>query len=113
MANALQFGRSDNGFGEVTPVGTTLSDAPTLVNGVNHCAAAAGVVAVALPSFAAGPVTVLNTAGTATALTVFPPTAAGKINNGSAGAAFSVAQAKSAVFFPHPNGVDYTAVLSA
>lgn len=113
MANALQFGRTDNGYGAVTPVGTTLSGAPTLVNGVNHCAAAAGTVAVALPSYVAGPVVVLNTAGTATALTVFPPTALGKINGGTAGAAFSVAQAKSAVFFPHGNGVDFTAVLSA
>lgn len=113
MGLGIQLGRDDGGFETITPVGTTLSGAPTLTGMVNHCAASAGVVAVALPQSAGGPLVVLNTAGTATALTVFPPTAAGKINAGSAGAAFSVAQGKSAVFFPHPNGVDWTANLSA
>jgi hypothetical protein len=113
MANQIQLGRTDNGQGSVTPVGTTLSGAPTLTNRVNHCVAAAGVVAVALPQNSGSDVVVLNLAATAVALTVFPPTAAGKINNGSAGAAFSIAQNKSATFYPHPNGIDYTAVLSA
>lgn len=113
MGNSIQLGRDDGGFDTVTPVGTTLSGAAALTGSVNHCPASAGQVAVTLPQYGTGPVTVLNTAGTATALTVFPPTAAGKINAGSAGAAFSVAQAKSAIFFPHPNGVDWTAVLSA
>lgn len=113
MPNSIQIGRTDNDFGTVTPVGTALAGAPTLVNGVNLCPAAAGATAVALPSFAAGPIVVRNNAGTATALLVFPPTAAGTINGAAAGASFSVAQNARAVFFPHPNGVDFTAVLSA
>lgn len=113
MANNLQIGRTDNDFGTVTPVGTALAGSPVLVNGVNRVPAAAGNTAVRLPEFAAGPVVVHNNAGTATAATVFPPTAVGTINGGSAGASFSVAQNARAVFFPHPNGVDYTAILSA
>ena len=113
MPNTIQIGRTDNDFGTVTPVGTTLVSAPTLVNGVNRCPAAAGAVAVALPTNASGPIVVHNTAGTATALAGFPPTAAGTINTGSAGAAFSVSQNVRAIFYPHPNGVDFTAVLSA
>jgi hypothetical protein len=42
---------------------------------------------------------------------VYPPTTAGKINNTTS--SFSVAQNKPVVFYAHPNGIDYTAVLSA
>lgn len=113
MPNSIQIGRFDNDFAVVTPTGTTLAGAALLTAGINRTPAAAGQVAVRLPDFSAGPVIVHNNAGTATAATVFPPTALGTINGGSAGAAFSVAQNARAVFFPHPNGVDYTAILSA
>jgi len=113
MARGIIIGRFDGGFETITPVGTTLSSAPVLTGAVNACPAAASNTAVALPARAAGPIVVLNTAGTATALTVFPPTSAGKINNGSAGAPVSVNQSKSAVFYPMANGVDYVAVISA
>jgi hypothetical protein len=108
MAHGITIGRFDGGFETITPVGTTRSGAPVLTGAVNACPAAA-----ALPARAAGPIVVLNTAGTATALTVVPPTSAGKINNGSAGASVSVSQGKSAVFYPMANGVDYVAVISA
>jgi hypothetical protein len=109
----MSFGRADGGIETITPVGTTLSGAPTLTGNVCILTAAAGQVAAALPQNAAAPITVLNTAATAVSLTVFPPTAAGKINNGSAGAALSIAQNKTAVFFPLANGVDWAAVVSA
>jgi hypothetical protein len=116
MANTIVFGRYDGGVDTITPVGTTLAGAPVLTGAVNLCAAAAGQVSVALPQGGSGPVVVLNTAATAVALTVFPPTAAGKIFVAaapSAGAAFSQAQNKAATYFPHPNGIDYTVVPGA
>lgn len=113
MPIGFAFGRADGGIETITPVGTTLSGAPTLTGGVCVLTAAAGNVAANLPQNAAAPITVLNTAATAVSLTIFPPTAAGKINNGSAGAAVSVAQNKTATFYPLAGGVDWAAVVSA
>jgi len=113
MGLGITIGRADSGVDTITPVGTTLAGAPTLTGFVNVLTAAAGNVACVLPNNPGGPVTVLNTAATAVSLTVFPPTAAGKINNGSAGAALSVAQNKTATFYPLANGVDFAAVVSA
>ena len=113
MGLGITIGRADSGVDTIAPVGTTLSGAPTLTGFVNVLTASAGQVACVLPASPGGPITVLNTAATAVSLTVFPPTAAGKINNGSAGAALSVAQNKTATFYPLANGVDFAAVLSA
>lgn len=113
MANSIQIGRTDNGFAAVTPTGTDQTTAPLLINGINTATAAASNTAVILPSFAAGPIVVRNTAATAVTLLVFPPTL-GTINGGTATTgSFSVAQNKVTVFWPHPNGLDYTAALAA
>jgi hypothetical protein len=133
MPAALQFGRADNGAeffnGTATTGQTTIAAQTTLVaatteltGGLCVTVPVAGSTAVRLPLNQAlgSPITVVNHAATAVTLLVFPPwnagtgaAAGGKINNGSANASVSVAQGKSAVFYPHPNGVDYTAVLSA
>jgi len=115
MPLGITLGRADSGVDTIAPVGTTLvqGTTPVLTGFVNVLAASAGQVACALPANANGAITVLNTAASAVALAVFPPTAAGRINNGSAGAALSVAQNKTATFYPLANGVDYAAVVSA
>jgi hypothetical protein len=113
MALGITIGRADGGVDTITPVGTTLSGAPVLTGSVNVLTASAGQVACVLPANPGAPITVLNTAASAVSLTVFPPTAAGKINNDSAGAAVSIAQNKTATFYPLANGVDFAAVVSA
>ena len=113
MPNTIQIGRTDNDFGAVTPVGTDQTTTAVLVNGINTVTAAAGTTAVKLPTNAAGPIVVRNTAATAVALLVFPPTG-GAINGGTVTTgSFSVAQNLRAVFYPHPNGIDYTSILTA
>lgn len=113
MANSLKIRRDDNGFAAVTPNGTSEAGTSLLVNGIQTVTAVAGNTATKLPTMASGPITVRNTAATAVALLVFPPTL-GTINGGTATTgSFSVAQNKVAVFYPHPNGIDYTAHLGA
>ncbi len=97
----------------ITAVGTTLAGAPQLTGALNVVTTAAGQVAAALPLNHPVGSPIVVRVSTATAATIFPPTAAGSINGGTAGAAFSVAQNKPTLFFAHPNGIDYTAVLSA
>lgn len=106
MANSLQFGRSDNGLGSITGVGTSQTSGPTASNGINVLTSTASNTAATLPSFAAGPVYVRVTGGTAA--TIFPPSG-GAFNGGSADASVSVASGAIAMFVPHPNGLDYTA----
>lgn len=113
MPNSIQIGRFDNDLGTITPVGTVTAGAPTLAAGINIVPATVSVTAVNLPSFGAGPIVVRNSAAGAFTALVFPPTALGSINGTTAGTSFSVAQNARAIFFPHPNGIDYTAVLSA
>lgn len=118
-----------------TPTGTTITSAGQVTTGVgilqgqvNLAAASSGQVAVCLPYGAAvgSPIMVTNTAGTATALTVFPPcTAQGTASAAAAGGtiygtaaasantAVSISQYKSATFWPHPNGIDFTVVIGA
>jgi hypothetical protein len=109
MANTIQLGRTDNGNATVTPVGTTSATTATLINGVNTCPAASGASAVKLPTFAAGPVIVRNTTGDATALLVFPPTL-GSLNGATVTTgSVSIAATAVAVFWPHSNGLDFTA----
>lgn len=108
---SIRIGRDDIEMQAVTTVGTTLAGAPTLGNGINVLTTAVGQTAGVLPQNNGAPIIVRN--NTATAALIFPPTALGSINGGAAGASFSVAQNKPTVFYPHPNGIDYTAVLSA
>jgi len=116
MTAAFAFGRYDsatpNGVDAITTVGTTLSGSPLLTGAINVLTTAAGQVAAALPTnYAVGSPIVVRV-NTATAATIFPPTG-GSINGAAANTAFSVAQNKPTVFLAHPNGIDYTAVLSA
>ncbi len=117
MPNSFAFGRFDLAptsatVDAVAGVGTAQTGAAALTGAINNVTTAVGQTAVALPSKHAvgSPIIVVN--ASATAALVFPPSG-GKINNGSADASFSVAQNKPTVFFAHPNGVDFTAVLSA
>lgn len=118
MTNSVMFGRFDNAptstsVDAVTGVGTSLSGAAALTGAINVITTSVGQTAVLLPQNhpVGSPIVVRTTSSTAAL--VFPPTSAGIINGGSAGASFSVAQNKPTVFFAHPNGVDFTAVLSA
>lgn len=109
--STIQIGRVDVEVQAVTTAGTSLVGATPLLNGINILTTAASQTAGLLPQNNGAPIIVRN--NTATAALIFPPTALGSINGGSAGASFSVAQNKPTVFYPHPNGIDYTAVLSA
>lgn len=133
MPKSIQLGRNDNDFellnGTATTGQTTIAVQTTLVAGTtelsgghNVAVPIAGSTAVRLPKDAAvgSPIVVVNNAATAVTLLVFPPwntatgaAAGGKINGAAANASFSVAQNKSAIFYPHLNGIDFTAVLSA
>lgn len=133
MSNSIMLGRADNGFdlfnGTATPGQTTIAVQTTLVaatteltGGVNVAVPIAGSTAVRLPKDAAvgSPIVVANHAATAVALLVFPPwntaanaAAGGKINGTAANTALSVPQNKSAVFYPHPDGISFSANLSA
>jgi hypothetical protein len=95
-------------------VGTTLSGAAAISTGTVVGIAAAGQVAFVLPALPAGQsVRFLNVAATAVSATVFPATAAGKLNNGSAGAAVSVAQNKTAEFINLDGADNWMAIVSA
>lgn len=96
-------------------VGTTLAGAAAISSSVVVGIAAAGQVSFTLPAGAAmgTRVSFLNVAATAVSATVFPATAAGKVNNGSAGAAVSVAQNKTADFYNLDGADNWMAVLSA
>ena len=95
-------------------VGTTLSGGAAITAGTVVGIAAAGQVSFVLPAIPAGQsVRFLNVAATAVSATVFPTTAAGKINNGSAGAAVSVAQNKTAEFVNLDGADNWMAVVSA
>lgn len=127
----IQLARADGGtelFSAVAgesaiAVQTTLVAAATrLVSGLNRVVPIAGSTAVTLPMNqpVGVPITVANYAASAITLLVFPPwntvtaaVAGGAIQGGSANASFSVAQSKTATFYPLPNGIDYVAVLSA
>jgi hypothetical protein len=105
------------------PVATTLvTGAARLTSGFNKCVPITGSTAMLLPKGrpVGSPIVVNNAAATAVTILVFPPyddvagaAAGGAIQNGSANASFSVAQNKTAIFYPHANGIDYSAVLSA
>ncbi len=112
---------------------TQVAAASRLTAGVNNVIPVAGSTAVLLPlnQPLGVPVVVQNLAATAVALLVFPAwndttgaASGGKIGSGAANASFSIAQNKSAVFYPLPStngvptqnglaGADWVAVLSA
>lgn len=112
---------------------TQVAAATRLTSGVNRAVPVAGSTAVLLPMNPAlgSPIVVNNAAASAVTLLVFPAwndatgaASGGKIQNGSANASFSVAQNKTAIFFPLPSsagvatangqaGTDWAAVLSA
>ena len=113
MTQAFSFGRFDNaGVDTVVGVGTVQVGAAPLTGAVNNVTTGAGQTAVGLPEKQAYGSPIIVVVSTATAGLVFPP-AGGKINNGATNASFSVAQNKPTVFFCHPNGIDYTTILSA
>jgi len=113
MAHAIKLRRDDNGFAAVTPNGTDQTGTSLLINGIQTVTAVGGATATKLPLGASGPIVVRNTAATAVALLVFPPTL-GSINGGTVTTgSFSIAQNKVTTFYPHPNGIDYSAHLGA
>lgn len=115
MPAAFSFGRADGQGGSVdavTAVGVAQSGSAPLTGMVNIVTTSAGQTACLLPTnWAQGSPLVVRVTSATTGL-VFPPTG-GAINGGSANASFSVAQNKPTLFFAHPNGIDWTAVLSA
>lgn len=114
MSNVTQLGVNNGGSDAVTAVGTTLSGAAALTGGFNTLTTSAGQVAVTLPNKGDLPTyqpTVVFVSS-ATAATVFPPSATAQINSLGAGNAFSVAQNKPTLFF-QISALQYVAVLSA
>lgn len=78
--------------GSLTATGTTIADALALVNLVNLVGTAAAGTGVRLPDAPIGQLVVVQNNG-ANALNVFPPSASGTINGGTAGAAVTTAAA--------------------
>jgi len=138
MSTGFQLGRNDGGtdlYNGTATAGqtliaaqTTLTAAATVIaSSMAICVPVAGSTAVTLPmnSATGSPITISNMAATAVTLLVFPPwnpttgaVAGGKIYGAAAGlpsanASISVAQGRSVVLCPHPNGIDYTAVWGA
>jgi hypothetical protein len=114
MANDFSLGVASGGVDTgLTAAGTTIADALQLAAAINvfgTVAASSGAKLIAGVG-RGNPIVVRN--GTATnAVAVYPATSTGTINGGSAGAAFSVAATKSAVFYPHGSD-NWTAVLGA
>jgi hypothetical protein len=99
VAQMLGFGTVS---GTLTAAGTTSADALQLTNGVNlFGTVASGAGAKLPPASGAGPVAVIN--GGANAVLMYPATGE-QINNGTATTGtYSVANAKTAIFFPAGN----------
>lgn len=115
MTAAFAFALANNGNDVIaTGVGVAQVGAAPLTGGINQITSPTGATAYVLPQNAApgSPVIVANASGSTAAALVFPPVG-GAISRASANASFSVAAGKAAVFYPHPNGLDYTVVLSA
>ncbi len=105
MSNQFVIPTFNNGYeASVTGAGTALSGATALPGGMNNVLANTGQTAVTLPAQPGGfgnlVAVFCNASSTGAAALVFPPTSAGVINGGSAGASFSVAPGKVAIFFP-------------
>lgn len=114
MTASVSFGRNDGGYDVVTTAVTTQASAGLLTGSVNRYASAAGATAVILPANAATgcAIVVYNNTSTATAGVIFPPVG-GTINGGSANASIALPASKAAACYAHPNGLDFTVVVSA
>jgi hypothetical protein len=100
-----------SGTGAVTGVGTTLSGGAAITALHTNGTTSAGQVSFVLPALGEGEeVTFICT--TATSATVFPNTASGTINGGSAGAAVTCAQSKP-VYFRSLGSDKWLAVIGA
>lgn len=115
MTAAFAFALANNGNDVIaTGVGVAQVGAAPLTGGINQITSPTGATAFILPQNA-GPgaaIVVANATGSTAAALVFPPVG-GAISRAAANASFSVAAAKAAIFYPHPNGLDFTVVLSA
>lgn len=80
------------GSGSLTATGTTIADALALTAFVNLVGTTAASTGVKLPDAPIGSLIVVQNNG-ANALNLFPPTATGTLNGGSAGAAVTIAAA--------------------
>jgi hypothetical protein len=99
VAKILGFGPGATGL---VAAGTAQADALALVDGVNVFATVASGAGARLPvAGARGPIAVCN--GGANACLVYPATGQ-NINGGSANGSYSVANAKTAIFFPFETG---------
>lgn len=114
MTASVSFGRVDGGYDVITTAVTTQAGAGLLTGSINRYVAAAGATAVILPANYAqlSGIVVYNNTSTATAGVIFPPVG-GSINGGAANASIALPASKGAICFAHPNGLDYTVVVSA
>jgi len=107
----IQLRRNDNDLSAITTAGTAASTAVLLTGGINILTTASSQTGGILPTKAVGTIVVRNS--TATTGIIYPPTL-GSINGGTVTTGgFNLAQNKLAVFYPHPNGLDYTGQLGA
>lgn len=113
MSNVTQLPQVNGGVDSITAAGTTLGAGTALTGAVNLVTTAGGATAVVLPAkgdYPSQPIVVQVI--TSTTGLVFPPSASVAINQGSAGASFSVAQSKTATFI-QVSATQYIATLSA
>lgn len=105
MANVSAPMLSVGGFeSAITAAGSTIADAASLPGAVNIITTAAASTGVLLPDLK-GPVCVVAVVNKgANTVNVYPPTSTGTINNGSAGAAVTLATNKAGVFFSTGTG---------
>lgn len=105
MANFSAPMLSIGGFeASITAAGSTIADAAALPGAVNIITTAAASTGVILPDLK-GPVCVVAVVNKgASTVSVYPPTAAGTINGGTAGAAVTLATTKAGIFFSTGTG---------
>lgn len=83
----------------ITAAGTTIADAAALPGAVNIITTAAASSGVQLPDLKTPTAVVAVVNKGANTVNVYPPSASGTINAGSAGAAVTLASGKGGVFF--------------
>ncbi len=105
-ARAISGFASDN----LTAAGTSQTDAFAMGNAINQFTTVAASTGALLPTSVHGDTIFVSNQG-ANSLSVYPPSG-GNINNGSANAAFAVANGKVAIFRAL-NAINFVAVLSA
>jgi hypothetical protein len=101
------FGRSGGGVVAVTGVGTAQTTTAVLTGAINVLNSTAGQSAARLPANVGDTIVVRVTGGTTA--TIFPPVG-GSIDGASPNAVYTLASAAKAMFVPHPNGLDFTAI---